>query len=445
MGDIFLGISKLHNHHEQASEMVVAAREMIYKMPMILIQPLLEAVVKYLVAIHLVYGFMWLVSAGHLDTHRIVINGSYFVGYSKSYVYENADLVVLFMYILGCVWVMEVISAFFQFVLSSEVVAYYYTPKEDDTKNIQSGYLLKASKNAVLCHFGTICIGAVVSPPTRMQRMVYTLHDEHQDPRDMENENDDDRHRLFRSGVGRLCGSCCLKIGKCGRSVLRRVAFFLFFPCIYLFRRLPLFDTVNLETYTKDAYTDTAIRATDYLQAAEHVRITTMSHKVVLSHLGACNSLAWCLIFGIASLSSGMTLLMMLQFAAFADPASKSYIPDPIVIATLDFVLCCYISYGFLNILEHAADSLLVCYAFNRRYDRRSVERYIPDAITCVVGWEDKSEQYAFDADVNQLMYLRTWLSKKGRYHTRPGLLETMASNFGAARDEPETQSLIEG
>jgi len=444
--DIFFGMSKLKDHLQRAAELIGAVREMLSVMPMVLVQPLIEAILKYIVAMHMVYGFMWLVSAGHLNTHRIVINGSYFVGYSRNFVYDHSDVFLIILYVISCVWVMEIMSAFSQLVISSQVVEYYYTEKEDDKKKVPGDTLWKVTKNALQYHFGTACLGAFFALIFRVQRISHELHEEHQGKyRDDINKDDDEVQKsgFSRSVLGRCCLFCGVEVSKMGRFILHKVAFLCCFPFTLLFKSVPFFDQDWYDTYTKDAYTDTYIRKTDYLQAAEHARITILSHKVTASLGGACNSLAWALIFGIASLSSGITLFMMLKFPAFADPASQSFIADPIMITLLDFILCCYISYGFMNVFEHAADSLLFCYAFNRRQDRHSVSHYIPDSIRCIVGWDDTLEQEVYyNTKTNPLMYLKTWLTKKGRHGHRPGLLESMMTNFN---EHPhETQSLIE-
>jgi len=50
----------------------------------------------------------------------------------------------------------------------------------------------------------------------------------------------------------------------------------------------------------------------------------------------------------------------------YNDPSKSGFIMDPLMVAFVAFFLCCHIAYDFCALLDHMADSLLYCFAYNK-------------------------------------------------------------------------------
>merc|ERR1711933_614767 len=58
-------------------------------------------------------------------------------------------------------------------------------------------------------------------------------------------------------------------------------------------------------------------------------------------------------------------------------------------VSVLAFFLCGHIAYGFMMLFDHTADTLLYCYAWNKKFEKDnggcSVEDYLPESLRDIV------------------------------------------------------------
>jgi hypothetical protein len=92
----------------------------------------------------------------------------------------------------------------------------------------------------------------------------------------------------------------------------------------------------------------------------------------------------------IGTLGMIITWGMCTAVSPFNDPKSSNYVQDPLIIAFLAFGLCGSIGYSFTMLFDHTADVILYCYAFNKRFDPSTCEKFVPEELRLVVGIDDR-------------------------------------------------------
>lgn len=113
---------------------------------------------------------------------------------------------------------------------------------------------------------------------------------------------------------------------------------------------------------------------------------------------------------GVGFLCSAITYSAVNGWEIFRDPTSSQYIEDPLAVAHLAMWLCGGIAYSYTMLLDHTADVLLYCYAWNNKYKKSNVDKYVPDDLRSVVGVADKNaDSYPLYGNAPSNMYLSTW------------------------------------
>lgn len=393
----FMMHSRFVTAQNTLADLLNSARDCILHVPCMWMQAWIEAFLKYVVFWYGLEGIRFICSCGWLDMNRIHINGVRFAGLSRTFHYwDNSGLwttwiwfyVTLAFWIVGCVWLMETCTAFGQFVTSYEVAAWYYTPKTNKVKERLPFQLGKAAYSGFVYHFGSIVKGALVIPYTRLYRLPYWMLD-----------------MIFpQAGSGGCCG-CLEKLLMMGLC-----------PCFnrdFLAKEMkPQFPEKAIPS--KDAYHDVVLRSNDFTQAnVKACQLLQHSHKVVqMLYRDLYSTTAS--IMGVVSISSAcgfMVFMFVSELNRYKEEGSVYYVPDPILVASLAWILAAYVSFGFMTVWEHAADGLLFCYCWNRIHNRKSVDKFIPETLRSIVGWDDtENDRYPYYGKANNNMYLRHWL-----------------------------------
>merc|ERR1711862_805698 len=115
-------------------------------------------------------------------------------------------------------------------------------------------------------------------------------------------------------------------------------------------------------------------------------------------------------IAGVAA-SAGLMSLECVQ-----DETSSYYVSDPIMVGTFCYLLCALIAYNFCMIFDHTADTLLYCYAWHKRHDKKNIDKFIPEKLRYIVGWDDmNTDKYPYYGQAPVNMYLSTFFDLKSK------------------------------
>jgi hypothetical protein len=125
-------------------------------------------------------------------------------------------------------------------------------------------------------------------------------------------------------------------------------------------------------------------------------------------------------VLSIGIVCSFFTHVMIMNISWYNDPRSSSYIDDPLAVDALAFFLCGNIAYGFTMVFDHTADVLLYCYAWNRKFNKKSTEKFVPELLKPIVAHDldDDKHDYKLFGAARPEMYLSSWLPTKKK---RPG------------------------
>jgi len=138
------------------------------------------------------------------------------------------------------------------------------------------------------------------------------------------------------------------------------------------------------------------------------------NHKSCQKYMMSCMIITVVGVVSIGALCAVATYLMILKTAALSDPTSPTFIAEPLAVAAFAFCLCGSIAYGFMMLFDHTADTLLYCYAWNKKFNKETVELFMPESLRDLVGHiVDKEDGYQFFGNARPEMYLATWLPKK--------------------------------
>lgn len=168
----------------------------------------------------------------------------------------------------------------------------------------------------------------------------------------------------------------------------------------------------------KDGFDDVVIRANDFDQGcAKAHELLEHNHKIV-QFLYRDHSQTTINLIGVGSISSFTTILVYLlvvNLDLYKESTSPMYVADPYLVAFLTWLLSAYIAFGFMTLWDHTADTLLYCYAWARRWNRKTVNNYIPEGLRYIVGFDDvEHDRYPYYGKAKTNMYLRTWLPMVG-------------------------------
>eukprot|EP00933_Yihiella_yeosuensis_P037933 TRINITY_DN31924_c0_g1_i2.p1 TRINITY_DN31924_c0_g1~~TRINITY_DN31924_c0_g1_i2.p1 ORF type:complete len:938 (+),score=140.68 TRINITY_DN31924_c0_g1_i2:137-2815(+) len=391
-------LMNLKHEFEHIHELIWAAWEGVGSMPSMLICPAIEALLKFLLMWIFGANFTYMMSCGHFDKYRIVIEGQLWSGLSSSFAYDYSMWFWVALYLYAWVWAIEICTSFGQFVVSFCGILWYFTKKVNGVKPDLVRPALDGIKDAFRYHLGSILLGAAGIWLFRFVRVFLWF----------ENES----LLTSKSACCPACkflDGCVTSIGRCvdgcrgGERAIgkrRRDRKFLCFT-------VPDF----MFQYNKNAYQDVVIRCQHYLQAMDKAERYINWYAPVQRYTGKCMLVTVCGVLWIGFAGAAVAYILMVHVSAFNDPASGSYIQDPAAVAILAFLLCASIAYGFTALIDHMADTLMYCFTFNKKFNKASSLQFVPHQIQDLVGHDGIQERtYGFFGRARPEMFLSTWV-----------------------------------
>jgi len=350
-GVIFLLITFCcKNNIDTAMGCIEAACQCMFGEMELLLQPVIDVVIRLSLFFALAFGFLIMCSMGEVKAdNEATIGGHQVAGASRSIQYTDEEKYMLLYYIFGYFWIMELANALCQFVISYVVVLWYYTEKnENGGKKLVFGGLLRGYA-AGMVHLGSLAFGAFLIATCRM--------------------------------VNLILGFVAKQAKAGGNPVMALIAKALM-CCVTCFQRF-------LEYINKNAYIDIAINSNTFCTAALHSFEFLAKEGAIIALLsGACS------IFVVAGvmLISGTTGYFAYMFVindpmtdGFMDETSELYVANPEFVGGVGGLLGFVISLCFMMLFDQTADTLLYCFAWNKKEDPAGVHFYAPDTLSALV------------------------------------------------------------
>lgn len=272
----------------------------------------------------------------YVTSHMSVGSGGIDVGgISRSFNRSYTEMWYIVFYIFMILWILEIINALGQFAICYGVEQWYFTPYENGKKRkvpwfpLGRGYIVGA-----WYHFGSLALGAFLVANVRVVRFVLSFLA--REAKDIENQ------------VGDSVAAVCVYCTQC-------------------FQRF-------VEYVNKNAYMDIAINSTSFCSAAYHsLQIMTGEVESVAFLSGACIIFQFVGAGGITTASVSFVLFMISYSESFTTITSPHYIQpgDQIVVLAATAIISFTIAVNFLVVFDTVADTMLYCWAVERRRARK--------------------------------------------------------------------------
>jgi len=493
---LFLGckMCALGRQFEDGIDLIETASECMHTIGWLMIQPLLLALFQFFVLLILTYGFMELITQGHLEKDRVFIDAERYEGLSADYKFDTWRIGwSVFFYLIGAWWAMEVTISIGQFMIAFCIIAWYFMPKEEKShvkRPPPRMKLLTEMFSSLFRHFGTICLGAFCISYARVWRFtigyffdfgsgkyVWETEGGYEDGDfwcrschgcnvscvgGMVKEGDTSK---WKEGYLQSCCRCCFgesevvyKAKKEKDNALVKTSGCIPRCCDFscCCKEDPFcawltgasdksffmpFSWADLSHCTKDVYNDVIIRATDFFPANVRTR-------QIFGSVPACANIKGS---GQMITVIGVSFIPLIGIAAFAgfmqldtvqDESSSWYVSDPIMVGYFTMLLCMLVAYSFVMVFDHTADTLLYCYAWHKRNDKGSIDKFIPDKLRYIVGWSDlNNDKYPYYGKAPNNMYLSTFVDWKAK-----GKAKAAATGGGGDKfSDPNTSIFFRG
>jgi len=397
------------NELEHSNELISVAWTTVTAMPSMLVMPAVEALVRFFIMYAVCYNFMYIVSVGLFDDYRIKVDDVPLEGMSQDYAFDLWIIPWMLLYIFGGFWAMEVVTSFGQFLISFCGILYYFTKKGiDDEKEVPRRPSADGLYDAIRYHFGSIILGAAGIWIFRFSRLFWWFENE-----------------AILNGTSECCNCCsCFdgliqSIGNCldgirGDAEDRANAA----------KKRKKEDPIH-QRWTKDAYQDVIIRSQHFLTAMDKSRSYIDHYPPVQQYTGKLTMITIVGVLWIGTASASAAYSVMAFHSRYNNPAKDTYIPDPMGVACLAFFLSGSIAYGFCALIDHMADTLLYCFAFNRKFNKAAIKMFVPDTLMDLVGHDGVDQSgYGMYGKAKPEMYLSNWIQSTNRKNPRDKVKE---------------------
>lgn len=462
---LFLGckMCTLGRQFEDGIDLIETASECMHTITWLMIQPLLLALLQFFVLLILTYGFMELITQGYLEDHRVFIDTNRYQGLSADFKFDTWRIGwSVFFYLIGAWWVMEITISIGQFMIAFCIIAWYFMPKEEKShikKPPPKLRLLKEMMWSLSRHFGTICLGAFCISYARVWRFTLGYFYDFSAQKyvwetDTSYEEEDFLCKACHAcnvrcvggvlnkeptdGCLQTCCRCCIGESEKGKKGATKKVGWIPYCCncnrccegdpfiAWLTGAsdksfLMPFSWADLSHCTKDVYNDVIIRATDFFPA-------NIRTRQIFGSVPACSTIKGS---GQMITIIGVSFIPLIGIAAFTgfmqldcvtDEGGNWYVSDPVMVGYFTLLLCMIVAYSYCMVFDHTADTLLYCYAWHKRNDKGSIDKFIPDKLRYIVGWGDlNNDKYPYYGKAPNNMYLSTFVDWKAKGKAKSG------------------------
>jgi hypothetical protein len=337
-----------HELIKKALGCIEAACEVMFGECDLLLQPIIDVIMRLGAFLGLAVGGMYVVSIGEVVADNdATIGGQQVSGVSRSIKYTDEQIGYIVYYIFGYFWIMEVFNALGQFVISYMVVLWYYTPKTEGGNKKMVFCAITKGYAAGVVHLGTLAFGAFLIATLRFVR-------------------------LFLSFIARQSeasgNTACACVAKCMMC------------CVDCFKRF-------LEYINKNAYVDVAINSNNFCQAAiDSFKFLGEQAPTIALLNGACFVFVWAGVACVSGIAGYGGYLTVLSREEYTSNTSELYVNSPEMVGVACGGAGFVISLCFMNVFDQAADTLLYAFAWNQKKDPQGVHFYAPSTLSSITA-----------------------------------------------------------
>jgi hypothetical protein len=333
---------------ELACKILKVAGSALQQIPCAIFMPVIDCAIKLAIFFSMLSGMMLLASCGDVKAHHIATPGGEVQGLKRSFHWGNDVKAYLLYYIFMSFWNLEIFSALSQFVLSFAVVQWYYTAIP---KGLQCFGLVWGWIYGLTVHLGTLAMGAFIIAVLRFIQFLISLAQQ-------ANKANGDNAVIAII----LCVAQCLV--KCCEECIKEL--------------------------NKNVYIDVAVTGNNFCGAWSDVRafIGEYGAAVMILH-GACFVMTLGGVVVVTCGTSYLSYTLCLNVKRWSDAASPNHVASPKLVAIVVAIMSAIISYSFMVVYDHTADTLLYVYAWNQKHANNTVGNYCPEELKSLVEYEE--------------------------------------------------------
>lgn len=323
----------LRSSIDAAAACMEVACEAIFEMPTLLFAPIVKTVVKTVLFIGLLYGFLLLWAIGDATSFSVPLTAAVAEGdMDAPHISHSTKQKLAFaFYSLVAFWILAFVTALYEFVVAYAVATYYYTPLEEDDhgnfvdeKDVEGCCAaLEGLRIGLVYHTGSFAFGSLAIALLHvLQKLIEYA----------QLKNEEAGENKVVACVLCICG-CCVRC---------------------------LADWVGF--INRNAYIDMAIHSNSFCTAARSALSMVVELGEAMAILnGATYIFA---VFGtlFITVACAAGTYVAVGFWPFADPSSMFFVQDPLAAAVLAVLVALPISLAFMDVFDMASDTLLYCY-----------------------------------------------------------------------------------
>lgn len=334
---------------DAAVAVVRASCDCVFGVPSMLLQPVLEAVSKIGLFAVLLFGLAWLVSCAKPVADTITVKGVQIGGLTRSFELTDDQKYMVAYYVFGAMWIMELSNAMATWIVSYTVILWYYTPKPKGLG--PSLPLVRSFLIGTAFHLGSLAFGSFLITVCRALRIILGYI-----------------ARQAKAGgnrVAELIATACMCLITCFQKYL--------------------------EFINKNAYIDICISSSSFCTAAMHAMgfMASEGGKILIL-MGAMAIVTVTGVLAITLSTGALTLLLVTSNERWTAEDSSQHVSSPYFLAGVAGLIGLVVSVCFAVVLDHAADTLLYVYCWNKAHGHNTAEKYVPDSLAALAGYKPK-------------------------------------------------------
>lgn len=305
-----------------ASTCMKTAAIAIWKMPCLLLSPIVKLLVKLGLLIGFAAGMVLLVSTAK-------VTGS---GMNRTLFFEDFQKGLLIFYSFEVLWVLTFITALYQFSVAYAVSRYYNASQEEDgERNVRSCEICRGTMVGFWYHSGSLAFGSAII--ATIEFIIWVL-------RFLEARNKAEGNNLVV------------------RCVL--VCLLCFFQCFQSF----------IQFINKNVYICIAITSDNFCNSVKHVMHIVADHGAAMAILNGVTDILQVIGMASISITVGFICHVVLGSAKFANPESSFFVQNRNIATLFAVLIALAVSWVFMTIFDVASDTLLICYAEDETHGR---------------------------------------------------------------------------
>jgi len=291
------------------------AAVVIWRMPILLLSPLLKAIVKTVLFLLLAVGFIHLLATGEVTG----------VGKDRHLELSGAQKGFLVLYAFVALWLLAFVSALYQFSIAFATAKYFCADIENGRKVVAPCAICEGVRIGLWYHSGSLAFGAaIIALLELLQRVLEWVEKKSMEAGEL--------NRVITCIISSvLC--CC----RCLEGVVQFV--------------------------NKNVYIDIALTSKNFCAALQSIAKIIIDHGAAMAILNGATFIFQ--VVGLASITASCGLLSawLLTSEKYESVASASYIPNPGYAVAISCILAFLVAWSFMAVFDVTSDTLLICYA----------------------------------------------------------------------------------